>query len=97
MRSELMQNPAIRAAAAKEPFEFSGEELEDSKKLDALVAQTEAAKDAWKTQVWYENMKTALVGSQPKNWLNPNTPGDNNRLMVGVTEKMHRRELRRRN
>jgi hypothetical protein len=76
-----MQNPAILEAAAKEPFEFSGNAL------DALVAQTEAAKDAWKTQAWYENMKTALVGSQPENWLNPNTAGDNNRLMIGLTEK----------
>ena len=87
MRSELMQNPAIRAAAAKEPFEFSGAELEKSKKLDALVAQTEVTKNAWKTQAWYENMKTALSGGNPENWLNPNTPGDNNRLMVGVIER----------
>lgn len=87
MRSELMQNPAIRAAAAKEPFEFSGAELEKSKKLDALVAQTEVTKNAWKTQAWYENMKTALSGGNPENWLNPNTPGDNNRLMVGVTQR----------
>ena len=87
MRNELMQNPAIRAAAAKEPFEFSGKDLENSEKLDALVAQTEATKDAWKTQVWYENMKTTLCGDNPENWLNPNTPGDNNRLMVGTIER----------
>ena len=87
MRSELMQNPAILEAAAKEPFEFSGQDLGNSEKLDALVAQTEATKDAWKTQAWYENMKTTLMGSQPENWLNSNTPGDNNRLMVGVTVK----------
>ena len=87
MRSELMQNPAIREAAAKEPFEFSGKDLEKSEKLDALVAQTEVTKDAWKTQAWYENMKTALSGGNPENWLNPNAVGDNNRLMVGVTVK----------
>ena len=30
MRNELMQNPAIREAAAKEPFEFSSKDLEKS-------------------------------------------------------------------
>ena len=87
MRSELMQNPAIREAAAKEPFEFSGADLENSEKLDELTAQTEATKDAWKTQVWYENMKTTLCGDNPETWLNPNTAGDNNRLMIGLTSK----------
>ena len=87
MRNELMQNPAILEAAAKEPFEFSGKELEKSEKLDALAAQAEATNNLWKTQVWYENLEATLVGSRSENWLNPNTPGDNNRLMVGVIEK----------
>lgn len=87
MRSELIRNPAIREAAAKEPFEFSSNDLEKSEKLDALAAQAEATNNLWKTQVWYENLETTLVGSQSENWLNPNSPGDNNRLMVGVTER----------
>ena len=87
MRNELMQNPAIREAAAKEPFEFSGQDLEKSEKLDALAAQAEATNNLWKTQVWYENLEATLVGSRSENWLNPNTPGDNNRLMIGWTSE----------
>lgn len=87
MRSELMQNPAIREAAAKEPFEFSGANLEGSETLDKLAAKAEATNHVWKTQVWYENLKTALMGDKPENWLNPNTPGDNNRLMIGWTSE----------
>ena len=88
MRSDLMQNPAIRAAAAKEPFEFSGKELEKSNKLDELVAQTEATKKSWKTSeadklAWFESMKATLSGNKPENWLNPNAASDNNRLMIG--------------
>lgn len=86
MRSELIQNPAIREAAAKEPFEFSSDDLEKSEKLDTLAAQAEATNKLWKAQVWYENLEATLVGSRSENWLNPNTPGDNNRLMVGVME-----------
>ena len=87
MRSELIRNPAIREAAAKAPFEFSSKDLEKSEKLDALAAQAEATNNLWKAQVWYENLEATLVGSRSKNWLNPNSPGDNNRLMVGVTER----------
>ena len=87
MRNELMQNPAIREAAAKEPFEFSSQDLEKSEKLDALAARAEATNNLWKSQVWYENLMPMLVGSQLENWLNPNTPGDNNRLMVGTMER----------
>ena len=62
MRSDLMQNPAIRAAATKEPLDFTVAELENSQKLDALVAQTEATKRSWETsvadkQAWNEKVK----------------------------------------
>lgn len=90
MRSDLMQNPAIRAAATKEPLDFTVAELEKSQKLDALVAQTEATKRSWETsvadkQAWFESMKAMLSGNKPENWLNPKAAGDNNRLMIALS------------
>ena len=88
MRRDLMQNPAILAAAAKDPLEFNTSELEKSEKLDALTAQAEATKNSWETseadkRAWFESIKTMLSGNKPENWLNPKADLDNNRLMIG--------------
>ena len=75
LRQDLKTDPAILEQAGKSPLAFTRDELNDSKKLDALVAQVQPTT---RKAMWFGGFKSILAQGA----LDPRAAANSDRLMI---------------
>lgn len=79
LRRNLMKDPAILEQAKGLTTEFTPDDLESGKKLDALIGQAQSLLEPSRVQaVWHENFQAMLAQA--------NLAADSDRLMIAQTD-----------